>query len=60
MEYVWLMDNPEIKDTGALAMAKALAETNDTLRSLYLRGTGVSEACRKTCSEQTNGRMEFH
>lgn len=69
LEYCWLMDNKGIGDVGALSLAASLTkpkgdgdgdDANSTLRSLYMRNTGVSVDCQKKCIKATNGRMEFH
>jgi len=49
----------KIDDNGAISLCTALAN-NKTLRSLYMRDTGVSTDCQKECVEVTNGRIEFH
>ena len=62
LEYCWLMDNRGIGDAGALSLAAALTDGDDAngvLRSLYMRGTGVTKSCQQKCIAATDGRMEF-
>jgi len=66
LNYVWLLDNVNLTDDGALAIMQSLVGNNtdgisynSTLNSVYMNGTGVSEECKQRCSKTTNGRMSF-
>jgi len=64
LRHCWLSNNFEIRDSGALALALALAkdgddDVNNTLLAVHMMGTNVSEECQKRCTYLSNGRIIF-
>eukprot|EP01083_Nonionella_stella_P021399 59357_1 len=67
LKYIWLLDNENITDEGALSIMQSLVDRNNdvggsynsTLNHVYMNGTGVSEECKQKCIEMTGGRMCF-
>ena len=58
IKYMWLCENEGVGEKGAMALVEALNK-NQSLQSLYMKGTNVPVEVQQRCIKRTLGRMEF-